>query len=52
MPVRGMGMWVVRRVCDRLDLVTTPTGFTVGLVIERGHTKPLPPGWPSEPLVR
>jgi anti-sigma regulatory factor (Ser/Thr protein kinase) len=51
MPVRGMGMWVVRRLCDRLDLVTTPTGFTVRLVIERGHTTPHP-GWHPEPPVR
>jgi len=51
MPVRGMGMWVVRRLCDRLDLVTTPTGFTVRLLIERGHTTPHP-GWHPGPPVR
>jgi len=51
MPVRGMGLWVARRLCDRLDLVTTPTGFTVRLVIERGHTPPHP-GWHPEPPER
>lgn len=42
MPHRGMGLWVARRLCDRVDLVTGPAGFTVRLVIERGHTTPHP----------
>ena len=42
MPVRGMGLWLARRLCDRLDLVPGPTGFTVRLVIERGPTTPHP----------
>jgi anti-sigma regulatory factor (Ser/Thr protein kinase) len=42
MPVRGMGLWVARRLCDRVDLVKGPDDFTVRLVIERGHTTPHP----------
>jgi len=47
MPVRGMGLWVARRLCDRLDLVLGPAGFTVRLVIERGHTTPHPSRHPT-----
>jgi anti-sigma regulatory factor (Ser/Thr protein kinase) len=47
MPVRGMGLWVARRLCDRLELVQGPTGFTVRLVIERGHTAPHPARHPE-----
>jgi len=50
-PVRGMGLWVARRLCDRVDMVTGPAGFTVRLVIERGHTAPHPGRHPEPPTV-
>jgi anti-sigma regulatory factor (Ser/Thr protein kinase) len=49
MPVRGMGLWLARRLCDRVDLVTGSAGFTVRLVIERGHTAPHPGRHPEPP---
>lgn len=42
LPVRGMGLWVARCLCDRVDMVDGPAGFTVRLVIQRGHTTPHP----------
>lgn len=36
----GMGLWLARRLCDRVDIFRRPEGFTVRLLINRGHTSP------------
>ena len=40
MPTRGMGLWLTRRLCDRVDIFHGHEGFTVRLMIKRGHTSP------------
>ncbi|MGH3354684.1 MAG: anti-sigma factor RsbA family regulatory protein [Nocardioidaceae bacterium] len=42
MPTCGMGLWLARRLCDRVDIFDSPQGFTVRLNINRGHTSPHP----------
>ncbi len=32
-PTHGMGLWLARRLCDRVDLFPDPPGFTVRLVM-------------------
>ena len=36
----GMGLWLARRLCDRVDIFRAHEGFTVRLMIKRGHTSP------------
>lgn len=36
----GMGLWLARRLCDRVDIFHGHEGFTVRLTIKRGHTSP------------
>lgn len=40
MPTHGMGLWLTRRLCDRVDLFHGHEGATVRLIIQRGHTSP------------
>jgi anti-sigma regulatory factor (Ser/Thr protein kinase) len=37
-PTHGMGLWLARRLCDRVDIVDGPDTCTVRLVIQRRHT--------------
>ncbi|MGZ4640178.1 MAG: ATP-binding protein, partial [Actinomycetes bacterium] len=41
-PLHGMGLWLVRQACDRIDAYRTPGGFTVRLVtgLPRGPGDP------------
>jgi anti-sigma regulatory factor (Ser/Thr protein kinase) len=39
----GMGLWLARRLCDGLVFFHGHEGFTVRLIIQRGHTTPLSP---------
>ncbi len=32
----GMGLWLARRLCDRVDMFDGPSGFTVRLVVNHG----------------
>jgi anti-sigma regulatory factor (Ser/Thr protein kinase) len=36
-PTHGMGLWLARRLCDRVDVIETPEGCTVRLIIHCGH---------------
>lgn len=40
MATHGMGLWLARRHCDRVDFLEGHDGFTVRLIIKRGHTSP------------
>ena len=40
MATGGMGLWLARRLCDRVDIFHGPEGFTIRLMIKRGHTSP------------
>ncbi|HWL99981.1 MAG TPA: sensor histidine kinase [Nocardioidaceae bacterium] len=41
-PTGGMGLWLARRLCDRLDIFDGPDGPTVRLVVRNGHDAPHP----------
>lgn len=36
LPTHGMGLWLARRLCDRVDIVNSPEGCTVRLIVHRG----------------
>jgi anti-sigma regulatory factor (Ser/Thr protein kinase) len=41
-PTGGMGLWLARRLCDRLDIFDGPEGPTVRLVVRNGPNTPHP----------
>jgi hypothetical protein len=43
LPTHGMGLWLVRRLCDRVDILNIPDECTIRLTVLRRHPHPQTP---------